>query len=456
MGFRYYCALWAAKLVGWGMRRMHRQATSLPGRVALRLCPDMMRLTEKAPLVVCVSGTDGKTTTSNLMADALQLCGFAPVGGNRFGSNIEGGVTTALVNAVNWRGRCRVRSMVLEVDEHYVPIILPQVRADYLVVTGLYRDSLQRNAHPEYVFGKMDRMSRRETTVILNADELFSARLLPENRRIYYGAGPLPGDSDKPKNLIDDMPYCPRCGQRLVHDYVHYAAVGRAHCPACGFASPTPDFTVTAVDKQAGVLRLAHGGTEAEYPLVNDAMYNVYNEAAIIALLTDLGVAEDTMRTGLGRITPPESRFSAWSAGGVQVVKVLAKSNNSLPISLLFDEVRQSPGQKVVILAVDDLADADSSERVCWLYDADYEFLVRDDIVQIMAVGTRRYDQVLRLLIAGCPEDKIVYGEDELATLDKLVTEGVDTIFLLQDNTSYDLGTQAEKKIRQILEARKS
>ena len=456
MQFRYYCALWSAKLIGWGMRLLHRSASYLPGRVALRICPDLMRRVQKAPLVVAVSGTDGKTTTSNLTADMMQLCGFAPVGGNRYGSNTEGGVATALVNSVNWLGRCRVRTVVLEVDEHYTPIILPQVRADYLLVTGLFRDSLQRNAHPEYVFGKMDRVDCPDMKLILNADELRSSGLLKNNPRLYFGAGPLPGDTDRPENLIDDMPYCPRCGKRLGYDYVHYAHVGRAHCPSCGFTSPAPDFCVTAIDTAANTLRLAHGGGETVYPLVNEALYNIYNEAAVIALFTDLGVAEDTIRAGLAQIKPPESRFSAWTAGGVQVVKVLAKSNNSLPVSLLFDHVRKSPGRKAVILAVDDLQEAHSSERIAWIYDADYEFLVRDDIVQIMVVGARRYDHVVRLLLAGCPEEKIVYGEDELATLDELAVEGVDSIFLLQDNTSYDLGTQAEKKIRQILEARKS
>ena len=454
MQFRYYCALWSAKLIGWGMRLLHRSASYLPGRVALRICPDLMRRVQKAPLVVAVSGTDGKTTTSNLTADMMELCGFGPIGGNRYGSNTEGGVATALINSVDWRGRCRVRTMVLEVDEHYTPIILPQVRADYLLVTGLFRDSLQRNAHPEYVFGKMDRVDCPDMKLILNADEIRSAGLLKNNARIYFGAGPLPGDTDRPENLIDDMPYCPNCGAHLGYEYVHYAHVGRVRCPGCGFASPAPDFCVTAIDTQAGQLRLTHGGSETAYPLVNDALYNIYNEAAVIALFTDLGTAEDTIRAGLAQIKPPESRFSSWTAGGVQVVKVLAKSNNSLPVSLLFDHVRKSPGRKVVILAVDDLQEAHSSERIAWIYDADYEFLVRDDIVQIMVVGVRRYDQVVRLLLAGYPEERIVYGEDELATLDKLATEGVDSIFLPQDNTSYDLGTQAEKKIRQILEAR--
>ena len=456
MHLRYYCALWASKLTGRLMRLMGRNATYLPGRVALRLCPDFMSRVEKASRVICVSGTDGKTTTTNLTADLAENCGLGPVGGNRFGSNTEGGVATALANSVNWLGRCRIKTLVLEVDEHYTPIILPQVKADHLVVTGLFRDSLQRNAHPEYVAGKMNRVKLPDMKLVLNADELRSSRLLPDNDRIYYGVDPLPGDVDYPETLINDMPYCPECGQKLGYDYVHYAHVGKVRCPHCGFTSHERDFTVTAVDKEAGVMRISHGGEEKEYPLYNDAMYNIYNEAAVVALFTQLGVSEDKLREGLGKIKPPESRFSAWTAGGVEVVKVLAKSNNSLPVSLLFDLVRKSPGQKAVILAVDDLQEEHSSERIAWIYDADYEFLVRDDIVQILVVGTRCHDQVVRLLLAGFPEEKIFCLEDEMEALDSLVTEGVDKVFLLQDNTSYALGTQAEKKIKEILEARAS
>ena len=65
----------------------------------------------------------------------------------------------------------------------------------------------------------------------------------------------------------------------------------------------------------------------------------------------------------------------------------MAKSNNSLPVSMVFDYIRKKPGKKAVILALDDLDESKSSERIGWIYDTDYAFLNDENIVQIIALS---------------------------------------------------------------------
>ncbi|MCD8321559.1 MAG: MurT ligase domain-containing protein [Oscillospiraceae bacterium] len=452
MRLRFYMALWTAKAVYRVMRLLGKTGSYLPGRLALRICPDYLRHVQRAEHIVCVSGTDGKTTTTNMTADLLEKCGYGPVVTNRTGSNTESGIAAAMTVSVTWRNRSRAKSVVLEVDEHYVPIVCPKIQADYLLVTALLRDSAQRNAHPEYVFNKINRTDQPTMQVILNADEMRSAALLPQNKRIYFGVGPLPGDTQAPENIINDYPLCPVCEHRLAYEYVHYAHIGKAYCPACGFHTPEADVLVTAVDRETMTIQVSIGGQEYDLPLINDALFNIYNEAAIIALLTAMGTSPAVLRDTLGQIFPPETRLAYLQAGGVTIVRMLAKSNNSLPISLLFDHVRKAPGRKLVILAVDDASEYGSSERIGWIYDADHEFLNGNGIVQIAVTGRRCHDHMVRLLLAGVPEERLLCQADELEAVKTVTLTDIDTIFLLQDLTSYELALQVEEALTKRLE----
>ena len=229
MKLRFALALAAGKCVYHGMRLLGRQASYLPGWFAVRLCPDFLRQIRKAQTVICVTGTDGKTTTANLLSDLLTACGKT-VANNRIGSNTEYGIATAMILSVSLRNRCRADAVVLEVDEHYARIVCPKVRSDYIIITNVLRDSLQRNAHPEYVAGKLQLTNCPEAKLILNADELCSAGLLPQNPRVYYGIARQTGDVTAPPNRVNDCPDCPRCGAPLRYDYVRYAHVGHVQC----------------------------------------------------------------------------------------------------------------------------------------------------------------------------------------------------------------------------------
>src|SRR5439155_750625 len=103
----------AGKLTREGLRVMGRGATALPGLVALTLDPDFISaLSRELPHgVVCVSGTNGKTTTSRMLSDIARATGWAPIH-NRSGSNLDRGVAAALLADATWSGeprgpRCR-------------------------------------------------------------------------------------------------------------------------------------------------------------------------------------------------------------------------------------------------------------------------------------------------------------------------------------------------------------
>ena len=106
MNLRFLFAMAVSKCVYYGMRLLGRQASYLPGWFAVKLCPDYLRHIRKAETVICVTGTDGKTTTANLLSDLLAATGRT-VANNRIGSNTEFGIATAMTcSCLLYTSRC--------------------------------------------------------------------------------------------------------------------------------------------------------------------------------------------------------------------------------------------------------------------------------------------------------------------------------------------------------------
>ena len=449
---RFILALWAAKLTYRLLRLAGRSASHNPGAMAMKLCPAFMTLAPKAPLVIAVTGTNGKTTVSNMLTDALELTGQKAVS-NRLGSNIAPGCVTAMVHSLSWTGRCRVDAVVYEVDERASRLILPYIHPDYLVVTNLFRDSLKRNAHPDYIFSVIDTYCPDDTTLILNADDLCSCRLKPGSRHVFYGIGPLPGDHTEPYNLIADYTLCPHCHSKLKFDYLRYHHIGHATCPVCGFESPRADYLVTRVDAERQRLTVRTGGQDEVYRLIHKAVFNLYNELTVIAMLRELGFTYERVSGIVDQIHVPDSRYNETTVGPVTVVQTLSKGQSAVSVSRTFELAMQKPGRKAIILAMDDPYDRQGSiDYEGWVYDVEYEQFAVDDVVQVVAAGPRCFDHKVRLLIAGVPEERIVCDPDEMSAIDKVQLSGVNSIYLLYECTIYEQSCKMKDKLIKRLE----
>ncbi len=443
---RYLIALWASKAVFLLLRLLKRNATMYPGYIALKICPDYLARTKKSPNVLCVTGTNGKTTTTNMVADILSQSGMKVVS-NRYGSNINTGVATALTHSVNVFGKPKIDALVLEVDERFSRLILPFIKPDYLIVTNLFRDSIKRNAHPEYIFSILDTYVPDNTKLILNADCLQSSQLLKNNERVYFAIDKLDTDVTECVNLINDFSICPDCDEKLKYNYLRYHHIGNAYCPKCGFKSYEANYRLTNIDYENQTITVDHSSVETVYPMVNRALYNIYNELAAIALMSEFGVDLEKVKDYMKKISITQTRYKENKAGKTEIIRTMAKGQNSVSCSRTFDFVGHEDGDRTVFIMIDDLFERrDSSEFVGWIYDVDFEFLNTDGVKQIVLAGPRCFDYKLRLLIAGVPEERILCEEDEFKAVD-IMDKDIDKLYLLHDTSTYDLACQVEAKM---------
>ena len=214
---RFLFALWMAKLSVPALKITHHNGTDFPGSLALKLCPDFLHYVTRPATVIAVTGTNGKTTVSNMLTDILEASGKRVLS-NRAGSNSASGISTAFIRSSNLLGRvthCDIA--VLEVDERSSPRIYPHVKPDYVVITNLFRDSIMRNAHPAYIADILTGCIPGSAKMVLNADDLISSGVSPANERVYFAIDRMEGDVVDCINLIDDVRICPRCHTKLTY-----------------------------------------------------------------------------------------------------------------------------------------------------------------------------------------------------------------------------------------------
>ena len=455
---RVLLTIWVAKLAGVAIKALGRAGTHTPGLIARKLHPGIIGAVRHPARVVAVTGTNGKTTVSNLLADALEAQGLRVVS-NRYGSNIAAGVATTLINAVSWTGKPKADIAVIEMDERSARIILRGLAPQILVCMNLTRDSIKRNAHPDYIAWILSSSLPENTSLVLNADDLIASSLgTQSNPRTHFAVDRLASDSQTPSGAAVDVAICPVCDNTLAWEYWRFNHIGKAYCPACGFRAPDAAYRATHVDPAAGRVSLDFDGDVRDARLINDNIVNVYNEIAVAAVLDQLEVARDRIVEAFDHINPPTTRFASEAIGDVQLVRLLTKGLVGVACSRAFQYLTALPGRKAVVLNIDEVSERTTEvENTAWTYDADYEYLANDLVEQIVVGGVRRHDQALRLAIAGVPAERIVQVESEIAAAETISLDGADAVFNLHSvHNAIITGNPVQQRLRERISGRAS
>ena len=445
--FKFFFALWTAKLTEKVLVISGHNATQLPGKIAIKLCPDFLGKIGRPKKVACVTGTNGKTTICNLTVGALKASGYS-LTCNSYGSNIAAGIASALISSNTIFGKAKHDLAVLEVDERSSLLIYPYLKPDYVLCSCLFRDSIKRNANTDFISYIITKALPEDTTLILNGDDIICSGIgSSKNKHIYFGVSSHYGPSQTKQDISDSI-YCPECGAPLQHGYLRYNHIGRMFCNHCGFKSPTCDYVVTDVDTQKGTITLEHGEKSNTFKMVSDNIVNIYNMAASIALLDNLGLEADKIADYFENAKIVSSRYDTDKCGDVTITMQLAKGQNSVACSRAIDYVCSTvKGKKDVIVMVDDKHDnTNNSENICWIYDVDYAPFADESVSRVIFAGPRCRDHVVRALLSGVKRENIFTTEDIFQSVSLIEKSGVDYCIL------YDLYLYDEAvKLKQML-----
>ncbi len=447
--FRFYITLYISKFITKFMKLLGFNATDTPGRIALILCPDIIGKIKPPKTVIGVTGTNGKTSTNNILSQVLRNAGYSVLD-NAFGSNIDSGIASCLIQNCDLKGVCNFDFACLEIDERSSGKIFPYIKPDYLICTNLQRDSMMRNANVEFIFSIIDKYLPISTKLILNGDELNCCQLgKGKNKSRTFFRVDLQKDEVCRDNIIKDVTYCLECGSDIKWDFIRNHAIGQGNCVNCSFGSPECKYIMrkTADNK----LYLETNKEIKEYPLVGFRITDYYNQTSVIALLKEIGLSDEEITLGLKSTKIPKSRFEEFEINGKKIISILSKGMNAIAVSSSFDVIEKDKSKKAVLIFLDDARDAvKSSEMISWIYDVDFEFLNDKTINQIIVGGKRSYDYLVRMLIANIEANKITNVLNLEETAEYLKLDNIETIYLLFDVYNISTYKKVLEKVRSL------
>jgi UDP-N-acetylmuramyl tripeptide synthase len=400
-----------ARAVGAVSRLRGGGASSAPGKVLMRLDPGAIgelssRLSQGS---VLVSATNGKTTTSALLAGILERAGVSLVN-NQSGANMAGGIASTLLAAARPRGSIAGELGLFEVDELWLDSLAAELHPRAILLGNLFRDQLDRYGELETIADRwaaaVHTGPARDSTLVLNADDPAIADLGRERDApvLYFGVEDdslaLPGMAH-----AADAKHCRRCGAPYVFEAIYLGHLGHYHCPSCGQTRPAPTVTATRVTLQgvrAASFTLQTPSGVAEVALALPGLYNVYNALAAAAMATSLEIGLPEIVAGLEATKAAFGRAETVHVGGREMQILLVK--NPAGANEVLRTLALEPGEHDLLGVLNDkIADG---RDVSWIWDADFELLA-GRVRQATCSGSRAPELALRLKYAGIDPARI-------------------------------------------------
>ncbi|MDY5613619.1 MurT ligase domain-containing protein [Dysosmobacter sp.] len=406
------------KLVGKG--------SSMPGKFALKICPDILRRVQLPPHIIAVTGSNGKTSTVEMIAAILRADGKHVVY-NEEGSNQIEGVTTLVLTHATLGGKVKADVLLLESDERYAKFSFKFFHPTEFVITNLYRDQLTRNGHPEWVYDAILPALHPDTELILNADDPLSSCFAQGHDKVkWFGLDKCSISVDAPTGVYHDGAYCPICHAPMTYDYVHYNHIGAYRCTACGHAKPATDYTATAVDLESGTLTI-DGAVDIH--LAFRSIYNVYNILAAYAACRECGVGAETARGVINNYILKNGRMQKFTLGQHHGTLLTSKHENSIAYDTNLRYVASTKKDCVALVIVDAVSRKYFTSETSWLWDIDFGQLAAPHVKKVLLSGRYCNDLAERFSFTDVENWSVVPDIGEAAA--QLAAEGGEDLYVV-------------------------
>jgi len=377
-------ARWASRVTGRGAGAM------IGGLVAMTLDKSILRQLGDGRRTTIVTGTNGKSTTTRMIAAALGTLG--PVATNAEGANMDAGLVAALA------GTREAMLTALEVDEMHVPHVADALDPAVIVLLNLSRDQLDRVGEINHIErtlrGGLAR--HRSTVVVANCDDvLMTSAAYDSPNVVWVAAG---------GGWANDSVSCPRSGEVIVRDGAHWYStgtdlnVGPEGPPA--FKRPEPQWSYDDTH--------IHGpdGLSLPMQLALPGNINRGNATQAVAAAVTLGADPVAAVAAVSGVDEVAGRYSTVQLGRHSVRMLLAKNPAGWQEALSM--VDTDAGS--VVIAVN--GQVPDGEDLSWLWDVNFEHFVNHPVV---AAGERGTDLAVRLGYAGV-EHALVHNAVEAIT----------------------------------------
>ena len=411
---------WVGKLIGKG--------SSMPGKVALKICPDILRRVELPEHIIAVTGSNGKTSTVEMIAAILRASGKTVVY-NEEGSNQIEGVTTLVLTHSTLGGKVKADVLLIESDERYAAHSFRYFHPTEFVITNLYRDQLTRNGHPEWVYDAILPAIHPDTKLILNADDPLSSCFARGHEAVkWFGLDECSISSREPSGVYHDGAYCPVCKSPMEYDYYHYNQIGAYRCTHCGHRKPPTDYTATSVDLSRGELMIDGSVTIA---LAFRSIYNVYNILAAYAACRECGVDSAVAAGVINNYILKNGRMVKFTLGAHHGTLLTSKHENSIAYDTNLRYIRETTAPCTVLVIVDAVSRKYFTSETSWLWDIDFDKLNCNHVGRVILSGRYCNDLAERFAYTDLPREKLTVCPEISKAAELLKDSGNEDLYVV-------------------------
>ena len=428
---KFLITLWLSKLVAAVIRVIApKRGSNYAGKIALKLMPEFVRGFKNIDLqkTVFITGTNGKSTTTNLLRHTLQANGQT-VASNVEGANMMGGVATTLIKNSTLSGKFNKTYLILEIDERSLPAIRKVLPAAHMGITNLQKDQVQRNGDPDFIYRKFTSAIGKDMTLYLNNEEPRSKALESfAGNCFYYGVEPQPETFRWADDYRVTLP-CPKCGNPIqVKDY-RLASIGTFACSRCDHRSEEqPHVVARQVDYEKG--SFVCDGQEYSVPYAQP--FYIYNYVMDIAICRNLGLPDGEIAAAIAGFVNPAHRRDQLTYHGKEIHYLRMKQENPETLQSALDTIAADPTEKAVLIGLYEVKDfLPYYSGTFYFFDCDFTPIVKTPVEHyVLFSSTVCHDTANRLVYAGVPRDKLTVLDTEdvptiLAQLDRLQSKNI-------------------------------
>ncbi|MGL4382221.1 MAG: MurT ligase domain-containing protein [Bacilli bacterium] len=386
---------------------MGNRGTDIGGQVALKINKNIFKkLARNIDHIILVTGTNGKTTTTNIMANIIAIDHHDYIH-NKEGANMYTGILTAMIKSYHFFKKNHYSYAIFEVDEGSVARVLKDLSQGTLVINNFFRDQLDRYGEIDIIIDKIKgSIDPSKIKLILNVDDPFCMRFDNE-QAIGFG---LDDKVDAfTEGTISDSRFCPVCQRELVYTKHFYGQLGHYHCE-CGFTRKQTKYLIEDIKP----FNVTINNTEYDHHI--GGSYNAYNIGAAISGLLEHNIRIESIKMGLASYYSQDGRMQSLIINQHNIYLNLVK--NPAGMNMMLQEVKNLNIKNICFILNDHYPDG---RDVSWIWDADFEELLSFSQLNYFISGTRAYDMALRLKNMGIPPSQIMINTN-FKTIVTLVT----------------------------------
>lgn len=428
---KFYIALIVGKMTAFIVNLVAKErGTNLSGKYAYKICKNFIKGFKNIDYnkVVFITGTNGKSTTNNMIINALKTAGKT-VTTNLEGANLITGIATAMIKNSTIIGKIKTEYMIFETDERYLRHIYNQLPAKNICITNLQKDQVQRNGEPDFIYQKIKAIMNNDITVFVNNEEPRAKSFEDLGcKPIYYGIER--NDKSFEKNSFYDVTLpCPKCNDKIKFQYYNIDNVGKFQCVSCGFKSED-DIPYFAKNINYEDNTFECGNTK--YTMNYTQPFFIYNYVLCIAICKTFGIPEEKIQQSFKTFKNIGGRLETIKYKNKEIKYIRIKQENPETLQSALDYVALDKRKKILAIGLEELKDFKPYyTNTFYGFDCDYDKLINSNIDKYICFSEAvAFDSANILAYAGVEKEKIRVLpteeiEDVLKELDKYDTKNV-------------------------------